>query len=379
MNNLPLTMFNSGNKAVVIDPTDGIAIYSSAGAYGNVSNRLNFINSTDLNTSGVIAAPHDTNYFRIYATKGLLELSSQYVYGGSPGSMAKILVDGQGASAITTNSFTLRLQAGSAYTYKELLLTSSTATIDGYSIWTTSTLTNPVQVGGLYSYIRLDYLQTNAIRGSGVSFLNTAGSAYEDIAVSQAYLNNAKLTAPMHVSLRNTSDSAYVGAIGSLFYTTDGYILSDNIIKLMTSPATAYQRLSVGQITSYIPGTTSWTGGISGDANGAGYNYFDFNYAGVRSGYLLWDATTIRITADGSKYVVLSGTRIGINRTSPEYVFDVSGEGRITGTLRTDIAYSLRPQGGAPGASAVYGILYVNSSHQLRYIRPGGGDYYVAG
>ena len=294
--------------------------------------------------------------------------------------MAKILVDGQGASAITTNSFTFRLQAGSAYTYKELLLTSSTATIDGYSIWTTSTLTNPVQVGGLYSYIRLDYLQTTAIRAGGsCPFLNSTGSAYVRHLRCRSLLEQCQVAAPTHVSLRNTSDNGYVGAIGSLFYTTDGYILSDTIIKLMTSPATAYQRLAVGQITSYIPSATAWTGAISGDANGAAYNYFDFNYAGVRSGYLLWDATTMRLTADGSKYVVLSGTRIGINRTAPAYVFDVSGEGRITGTLRTDIAYSLRPQGSAPGASGVYGILYVNSSNQLRYIRPGGGDYYVAG
>ena len=51
----------------------------------------------------------------------------------------------------------------------------------------------------------------------------------------------------------------------------------------------------------------------------------------------------------------------------------------LTGALRTDTAFSLLPQASAPAASATYGILYINSSGQLRYIKRGGGDYYIAG
>jgi hypothetical protein len=83
--------------------------------------------------------------------------------------------------------------------------------------------------------------------------------------------------------------------------------------------------------------------------------------------------------ADGGRYLTMHGSRVGINTYSPGYTFDVAGEGRISGTLRTEVAFSLMPQGSPPGVSSYYGVLYVNSAGQLRFIRRGGGDYYVAG
>ena len=119
-------------------------------------------------------------------------------------------------------------------------------------------------------------------------------------------------------------------------------------------------------------------GAINTPSNGSGYGYFDYNYAGTRMGYMLWQPAVLAGARRG-RNLVLTGNRVGINNGSPSYEFDVAGEGHITGTMRTDVAFSLLPQGSAPGASAAYGVLYVNSAGQLRFIRRGGGDYYVAG
>jgi len=111
------------------------------------------------------------------------------------------------------------------------------------------------------------------------------------------------------------------------------------------------------------------------------YGYFEYHYAGVRAALLLWSTTELRVIAEGSRNLLLMGSKVGVNRIDPSFAFDVAGEGRITGTLRTDIAYSLKPQGSPPGVSASYGILYVNAGGQLYYIRPNGaaGGTYVAG
>ena len=176
INNLPLTMFKSGNRAVVIDPDDGISLYSS-GTIGDISNRINFYNRVAGSLSGYIAASHDTDWFRIRATRGLLDLSSQYTYGGSPGTEVRLLLDGQGFGTTTLTTGSLTFTASNGFTSTALTMGNNYARINGYDIWTTASLVDPVMVGGLYTYIRLDYLSTSAIRTSGsLSVLNSTGA-----------------------------------------------------------------------------------------------------------------------------------------------------------------------------------------------------------
>jgi hypothetical protein len=60
-------------------------------------------------------------------------------------------------------------------------------------------------------------------------------------------------------------------------------------------------------------------------------------------------------------------TKLGVNATPGTYAFEVNGEGRITGALRSDTAFSLAAVS-TPAASATYFVLFVDSADgKLKY------------
>lgn len=64
---------------------------------------------------------------------------------------------------------------------------------------------------------------------------------------------------------------------------------------------------------------------------------------------------------------VLYTTQLAVNTSPGSYTFEVSGEGRITGALRTDTAFSLAAVG-TPAASGTYFVLFVDSADgKLKY------------
>jgi hypothetical protein len=141
--------------------------------------------------------------------------------------------------------------------------------------------------------------------------------------------------------------------------TSSGNLTAENVI--------ARKEVS-GKTFNFSDTTASKIGDFSGLSNANNYTFFNLNYNGTRMGYLLWGTDFVRLLAEG-RYLTLYGSRVGVNRIDPSYTLDVSGEFRATGSVRADVALSLLPQSTPPTPSAAYGILYVNASNQLCYIK----------
>jgi hypothetical protein len=382
INNLPLTLTSGGSPSIKLDPSGGISIYSAS--VSTVPNRLNFYNAPDGTLTGYMAVQHTAygaRMLQLTATKGYLQLISQDVGGIGGSAYSKITMTG-GAQIqtecwgffITASSYNPSFPATKTFTFMY-----DRAQIDGNEIWHGGNLANPMYDGGNFTAVTIAQVRTAQIRTSGtlLTFTNYAASAYTNIWANNVGVLGGDLLSNNVMRVRNLDNTGYQHLQAQTYNNQGGYYYSPNYHQFVNNSGAAYQRVYMGELSVNAPG--AWSGNIGVPSNGSNYGYFDYYYAGARSGYLLWSASEFRVVADGGRYLTMHAARLGIKTFAPAYDIDIAGEGHISGTMRTDVAFSLLPQASAPGVSAAYGVLYVNSAGQLRFLRRGGGDYYVAG